>query len=315
MLIFIILFWGFFETTIANETGSECTGIQITSDTPNTKSGGIILSNHRLYTKECYEQVLEQVLSEPSKPFVLFVSGRGKHPYKELKENLLPTIEGEYDVTAIMFTWPSWCKADCFPEEAALNSGSELMEILLILQEIKDNNQDVRGYTLLTHSMGAIVLQGLVSEGQVNPLSEILFDNIIISAPAAQFKDHKQWVSKISFSRRIYITENNNDRSLKCLEGKASGPATLAFCKVFGNFDLPPRLGRWAVTSATLNNTADNTHYIGLTGAVKKKHRYYINQSKQAEKVFAFYRDVLRGEKASLNEFKETIEGRVFKIK
>lgn len=290
----------------------ECPGDEITKQTPNTEKPALVTSAHRFYTQECFKPILSRTIGTSSKPFVFFISGRGQHPSKELEHKLLPKIEQQYGVTAVMFTWPSWCGPRCFPQQKALESSNALLDILQIVESLKQEDKVDRPYALLTHSMGAFVLQGLTNLS-INELPGDLFDNIIVSAAAVQNKDHKNWINKINFGLQIYITANQNDKSLRCLESDIGGfGPSVIFCR---KFKLPERLGRWGVTNASNDNTSTKAIYLGYPEGLGKTHRYYINQEKKAPKVFNFYSQVFQGKSVQLGDYEEVIPTRVYKLK
>ncbi len=280
-----------------------CEGQKVTKDTPNTKEPGIITADHYLYHSECYENVFSTILKESNKPFVLFVHGRGEHPSKELKKKnkLIEKIQNQYQVTSIMFTWSSWCGSTCFPELKAKEAGVELTKILRILQKIKASDEYSRPYSLLTHSMGGIVIS------EIDTLPKFL-DNLVISASAAEYENHSLWVDKIGLAKRIYIASNESDSTLKCLEGK--GFKFGAPCRL--GFNETDRAGRWTVKRANNQNIGSEAIYFGFDGALGDKHRYYINQKNT---VFDFYDAVLKGKPAPVLGFDEIINNRVYKIR
>lgn len=284
-----------------------CVGEPVGKDTANTSRPGIVTAGDRLYHHECYAEVLEQVLATSHKPLVLFVHGRGPHPSKEFKDQLLESIQTQYDVTAVMFTWPSYAGKSGFPEDEARQAGLDLAYLMEILADIKQRNNDQRSMVLLTHSMGAIVLSGMVTAGSGLPAD--LFENAIISAGAAGLEGHSQWVEKVHFAKRTYVTANQSDKALTCLEGKPK-----LICRVGLGFHMSPRLGRWAVAKSDEVDLADNAVYVGFGGAIGKTHRYYINQHTSAPKVFDFYRQGLNGETPTLDGFKEKKPGQVYVI-
>jgi len=292
----------------------KCKGTQVTGQTPDTTIPALVTSNHRLYSQECFESILSEILKKSSKPFVLFISGRGTHPSKEIeKENLLLlNIEKQYDVTAVMFTWPSWCGLRCFPHAKAYESGAALLKLLRTIKYLKEKDIQNRTYTLLSHSMGSLVLQGL-ADLNIDDLSKNLFDKIIISAAASSQNDHRIWLNKLTFGTQLFITTNKNDNVLKCLESDVGGfgPVKI-FCD---EFQLTSRLGRWGTAKATIHNTSENTFYIDFTKGLQGTHRYYINQMNKSSEIFRFYSQVFQGNPVQLINYDEIISGRVYKLR
>ncbi len=270
-----------------------CQGVAIIEGSDNTNEPGIVTTDHRLFYQPCYEKVLSQVLKDaPQKPLVLFVHGRGEHPSKLVEDKLLEGLE-KYDVLPIGFTWPSWCKSWCFPEENAYQSADELAVLLKVLEGIRANEVGNRPYTILTHSMGSLVLS------KIEPLPRFI-DHVVISASASAHQGHSQWIDQIGLGKRIYVVANQPDSTLRRLEGNGIG-------SLF--FDETDRLGRWAVERATPQNIGQRALYFGFKGRLGNKHRYYINQQGI---VGAFYQSVLTGQQPNFLEFEEVIPGRVY---
>jgi len=301
------------KVEVVSPHGGRCNGIEITEQTPNTTIPALVTSNHRLYSQECFEPILSKILKKTGKPFVLFISGRGTHPSKEIekKNQLLSKIEDQYDVTAVMFTWPSWCGFRCFPYDKAHESGAVLLKLLRTLEHLKKKNKQNRTYTLLSHSMGSIVLQGLV-DLTIDDLSKNLFDKIVVSAAASPQNDHSIWLNKLTFGTQLFITTNKNDDVLKCLENDIG---IFSLSKIYCNkFKLTPRLGRWGTDIANIHNISKNALYFDFTKDLEGTHRYYINQMNESPEVFRFYSQVFQGNPIELTHYDEIISSRVYKL-
>ena len=271
------------DTGISNN----CAGKIIKKKTPNTITPGLITAHSRYYEKRCYKEVISNIFNTSNRPIVLFVHGRGQHPTKTIEEDLIKSIRDQYNVSVLMFTWPSWNGRSGFPDNQAKGSSAELKHIIDILYEIKNTEGHDHSLSLLTHSMGSIVLQGIVEGNISHSLPDNIFKNIVISSSASSHKAHKTWVEQVNFTENIYITSNRNDRALRCLEGKPKFS-----CKWILRFNMQPRLGR--VGNNRASDAASNAKYINFTGNIKKTHRYYINRSKSPS-VFRFYKNSLNG--------------------
>lgn len=247
--------------------------MQVTESTVNTSSPALVTSDYKVYPPSCFKDIISKTLAKSNKPFVLFIHGRGQHPSKALKNKLISKIEKQYDVSVLMFTWPSWSGLFSFPEQKAKSSNKEFLNLLQIVQDIKNKRNESRTFSLLTHSMGSIVLEGKI-DYTINNLQNGLFNNIIISASASALKSHSQWVDKISYSKNIYIVSNMNDSILARAEKK-----------------LSTRLGK------NKSHISKEARYIDLTSSkLGKVHRYYVNQKTKVPRVFDFYDDVFHGQ-------------------
>jgi len=219
--------------------------------------------------------------------FILFVHGRGKHPEKAYKKSLISDLESNYSAKVIMFHWPSWEGLLAFPEANARKSAEDFWLVLEQLKKYQQDNPEITSstkFTLLTHSMGSIVLE----ESMLNHSEQFegIFSTVVISSSASSGNDHATWVSKIDMSDNIYITINRDDPML----GKA------------GVRKNGRRLGKGlANRSGDLFSLAQNAIYVDLT-ASGLGHRYYIHRDQKNRPVaMAFFNETLNGKPASFN--------------
>ncbi len=232
------------------------------------------------------KKALEDILFLPSQDsLVLLIHGRGKHPKKLYgkvglkRTNIIETLQKEYKVKVIVFHWwPSYKNPINFrvPEKGARNSAQAFSFLLQALAEYKEK-RPYANTTLITHSMGSIVLESYLQSSPSAPLSS-LFQNIILSAPASASKGHQKWLEKISMKNRLYVTFSAKDNIL-------SSAALL----------VGTRLGQ-KLKDYPL---AKNAVYIDVSPLTKNRHQYYI---KSKGNLFSFFDKVLRGETVLLEE-------------
>ncbi|VAW69278.1 hypothetical protein MNBD_GAMMA09-3716 [hydrothermal vent metagenome] len=221
--------------------------------------------------------------------FILFIHGRGKHPEKAFKKALLSNLESNYSAKVIMFNWPSWNGPFSFPEDNARASANDFIKVLRQLEAFQQNNRQLSEnikFTLLTHSMGSLVLEEAVlkmKDKQAKPV----FDTLVISSSASAGKKHADWVKQITLSENIYITVNNDDPVL--------GPAG---AKLNGR-----RLGKGLSNSNNIEfELADNANYIDVTNT-GVNHRYYIYPGmKNSTAIKFFFNNTLNGIPAVLDK-------------
>jgi hypothetical protein len=212
---------------------------------------------------------------------ILFIHGRGKHPEKAFKQNLLSDLEHNYTAKVIMFHWPSWQGTYGFPTQKARNSAIDLIRVLKSLENYKQSHKDETNnikFTLFTNSMGSIVLEQAMRD--YNGSLGQVFDTLLINASSSVAKDHSVWVDKINFSENTYITINQEDKLL----GKLG-------IRYFGK-----RLGKG--TTSILGNDfmhSSNASYINVT-KYKLNHRYYLHRDLIGKpELLEFYNDILNG--------------------
>lgn len=135
--------------------------------------------------------------------------------------------------------------------------------------------------TLMCHSMGNYlykqVLKSSVTRG--NPL---LFDNIVLAAADVNLKDHAEWVDRIKFRNRLYITINEND-----------GPLGVSRMKM-------GELQRERLGHAVRGLDSRNARYVDFTHAdnVGVAHAYFEGTPTQNPFVKDFWQKALNGEVA-----------------
>ncbi len=251
---------------------------------PNQQTNAIVTLSDKVQSLPEVYKVIDKTIKEINTSqqydnLILFVHGRGKHPEKAFNKHLLVDLEKDYSAKVIMFHWPSWEGRFAFPTQKARNSAQDFIKVLLAFDQYKQENK-TNGikFTLLTNSMGSIVLEQSMQDydGRLG----LLFDTLVISAPASSAKSHKKWVEKINFSESVYITINKEDKLLGKLGIKLIGK----------------RLGK-GLTSLFGNDfkKADNVQYIDLTDS-HLAHRYYLHRDLiNKPEALRFYNKVLNG--------------------
>jgi len=237
---------------------------------------------------------------------IIFVHGRGKHPEKAFKKSLLADLESNYSAKVIMFNWgPSWKGPLGYPEDAAGAAAEDFKKVLRDFSQYKKQNGiEIDGIkmTLLTHSMGSIVIEKGFESKTLLPQ---VFDTIVISSSASAGKTHSKWVENIDVAKNIYITVNKADPIL----GKA------------GTKERDRRLGKGLENrKGDLFVLASNAHYIDVS-EVDVKHRYYLHRDLRNGKskfLRRLFDKVLNGIQAELNlenGVKEASRERIYTIK
>ncbi len=299
----------------------ECTApVEVGNKTPNTKINtiGLVISNpdrfievsppakadlpqvslkppqkHKVYElfTDCYEKVVDSVLSrDDGRSVVLFVHGRGQHPAKLVKRKLIESIEREYNAHVIAFTWPSWTGMGGFPSDGAQAAAKALSQVINAIADRRTDNGP-RRVVMLTHSMGAIVVEHLVKSELAVQQNSI--DALMISAAASEYSEHGAWVDAIKFSKDVYIVFNQDDKVLRCLESD-TGMSPAGFFFGCYRFDLPQRLGRWGnKADKSVQDIAKQAEYVDLTHQVGDTHRYYIGQSGRSDSTFNWFNNII----------------------
>jgi hypothetical protein len=210
-------------------------------------------------------------------------------------------IKNFYDLNVISFSWASnnqgGKERDNF--DIAKNnidkSISSFRNFILLYHSYKDKNlKDVKT-TLFLHSLGNYFMQKLIEDTMYLHFENNLFDNVLFNAPAVNLKNHKIWLEKMNFQKRIYVTNNKNDYMLRAAR----------------YYQHAVQLGVKAK-----NPLADNAIYINFTKAIGlnlsifkgKGHNYFLGLvPKENRNVFRFYDCVLHGNDYAFSNHKNSI--------
>jgi hypothetical protein len=234
--------------------------------------------------------VLAFIQSAPAKPIVLYVHGRGDEPSKSLKDGILQSVADEYKANQILFTWAS--SKGAFPESEARDAGPSLGNVFNQLKDIRSSEKS-KGLkvTLLTHSMGSIVLEGFLKD-YTGDLPAGLFDSVVISSSASTVDNHAAWVEKINFSPNVLITYGHED---PLLTGAGIGIGTA-------------RLGKHGTRQhGDKERVAVNAVYADFSQAVGSDHRYFVSNGGQAC-VYYFFNESLNGRRPDFSNQKFATE-------
>lgn len=228
-------------------------------------------------------RALDAVLSAASRPdnVILYVHGRacggGGEPMKSL-DGAMPELARDYTAAPIMLFWPGsddGCPLG-FPEDRARASGPALAAVLGDLYNYRiANRARVAGvrFTLITHSMGSIVLEAATSVGGFATIPATAFDTAIINSAASAARAHDAWVSRVGVSALRFVTVNSGDN---VLTAAGLGRGT--------------RLGK-SIDGVTLASGFD---YVDFS-ANNVNHAYYIASGQSGAGMRAFYQRVMNG--------------------
>ncbi len=211
---------------------------------------------------------------------ILYVHGRGcgggGEPNKSLTE-VMPSLARDYTSAPVMLFWPGsddGCPLG-FPEARAREAGAALAVVLgdLYRYQLEHPAAASVHFTLITHSMGSLVLEAASSVSGVSRLPSSLFHTAVINSGASAASDHAAWVSRVTFSRAVFTTVNNSDLVLT-----AAGVGRSA------------RLGK----SLAGVRLAPGFVYVDFS-ANSVNHAYYLVSGQSGAAMMAFYQRVMNG--------------------
>lgn len=186
-------------------------------------------ANTPLYTSDAkahriaeLPDLLDQLFAS-GKPVIVFVHGRGDEPQKSLKGGkyvegkAVHKLEKQYDARVLMFNWDS--KATLWDRTKPLShmkeAANNLKSVLDWIKEYRAHKYQDRPLVLLAHSMGAIVVQTVVSEYGWPASNPRMFSNVVLTGADADNKGHEKWLGKISAVENVYVSVNYDDNILK----------------------------------------------------------------------------------------------------
>ena len=154
--------------------------------------------------------------------WLLFVHGDSKTFDQAIMRGY--DIQYYHNVNVIVFSWPTkdselnGMKNFKNSKKNALATVSHFGELMKFMGEFRDNCHYFRDggkLSVFFHSLGNSLIENLVIKDSSNNDKSIIFDNVILNSAAVNQRNHKQWVEKLSFQNRLYITSNKSDFNLK----------------------------------------------------------------------------------------------------
>ncbi|MBT1062602.1 alpha/beta hydrolase [Bowmanella sp. Y26] len=132
---------------------------------------------------------------------------------------------------------------------------------------------------LMLHSMGNYLFKHLLRSSTYNA-NRLLFDNVVMIAADTNNQGHAQWVDKIQFRNRLYITINEKDVALRASRLKMGE-------------QQHARLGHYL-----RQLDAQNATYVDVThmAHIGDSHAYFEGEALENAKVRTFFNKVLNGE-------------------
>lgn len=235
-----------------------------------------------------------QTMSEEHGNWLMFVHGAGKTFQRAVWRAF--DIAHYHQINVLAYSWPSADPRD-LSFKGFKNQLIKYQQSLPHLQKSfeladtfkKECLKDNESMNLMLHSMGNMLLEDLVNNDQLNHLSRDLFDNVIINASSVKEENHKNWIEKLDFQKRIYITINKGDVNLKGV-------------RVFLNQGI--QLGQKVKSEPTeLAEYINFTKAIGFKLPPGKSHTYYIAETAEKHpEITAFYQQVFNGNDVDLND-------------
>lgn len=252
-----------------------------------------------------YDNFMTEVSTKTS-DWLLFVHGDGKTYSESVQRGF--DVQDTYNVNVIVFSWPSevpninGLKNFKNSEKNVLKSLGHFNELLDFICSFKKRinalNDDAK-LSIFLHSLGNLYLEKLINTS-AEIRKDTIFDNLIMNSAAVNRETHEEWVEQLRFQRRIYITNNHYDFSLKGLH---------IYTK-HGN-----QLGEEAELSCAKNaNYVHFTEAVGFQTPTSNTHTYFIGDiPKKSRNIHDFYYDLFHGDEVDFSDSSRFVKSKVGK--
>jgi esterase/lipase superfamily enzyme len=228
--------------------------------------------------------------------WLLFVHGDSKTFRQSVMSGF--DIQELYDVNVIVFSWSSkdpeinGIKNYKNSRQNVIRSNGHFTSVICLMRSFRQLNpvfQSGARLSMFAHSLGNYYLENLVKQMKSSCGPPVVFDNLVLNAAAVNQEQHNEWVEKLNFQRRIYITSNVSDFNLKgarifTKDGKQLGEKIehpLAVNAVYVNF----------------------TNAVGFRFPTGTTHTYFIGEvPKRSTNIRLFYQGILHGLEADLQD-------------
>lgn len=168
-----------------------------------------------------YTEFISQVTSIHS-DWLLFVHGDSK----TYEQSVMRGFDNQHlhQVKVIVFSWPSKdptinglknFKKSKENVKKSMHHFTRLLHCLDSMQRHHKTFNEKANFSMFVHSLGNSYLEYLFKYSTKENNLGLLFDNVIINSAAVNQEKHKEWVEKMNFQKRIYITSNRQDFNLK----------------------------------------------------------------------------------------------------
>ena len=284
-----------------NDCGKHEAGVVVVD--PLSLYGSAGVNDARCYAIVDAKRALTRAVGQNSKkPLILFVHGRGAHPAKGLKKNLIYYLAEENNANVVMFHWPSYKGLLGYAKKSAWESAASLEKFLEeVINFTNAPGSPHQGTTiLLVHSMGNIVVRELALQ-EAPVLASSVFDTLILNAPDVPWKEKAPptftkttvrdpnafWLDHIKIAKQQFLHVSRKD-------------TILTASRWISNFGVQ-RLGRCMDKRKSKNFTFVDFNGTGVD------HLYYIDQG---PKKFPFKGEKWKGNPAIAEYFELALAGK-----
>ena len=225
------------------------------------------------------------------KNFVVLTEGLGKTFTSGIDR--ATRLKRIYDIDELFFDWPT--------QRPYMKSGKNFRTTYRVSREVAKPYarclEELQRYkdahpskfkitTLMFHSMGNLVLMYDLKNDLFKNIKPGLADNVILNAACVPQRKHARWLSKLGFSKQIFVTINKRDRNL-------NGARLVLFRHILGEKVKKPLV--------------PGVHYVSFSKVLEREHNYYLIRPLLQQKPYlkAFYAGIFAGNMPALQYPKE----------
>lgn len=232
---------------------------------------------------------LEELLNLKSsfKNLVVFTEGLGKTFTSGVDR--ATKLMRTYEVDEIFFDWPTdrpYMKPGKNIKVTCNVAPKVAVPYVRFLEEFQiykiSHPEKFKVVTLFFHSMGNLLLMYNLQNDRFKNIDPNLINTVILNAACVNQTRHKEWLDKLTFANRIYLTINDRDRNLR--------GASI----IFGDHQLGEKPKKEFCKKAK---------YINFSNILSKEHNYFLMTEVLKEKPYLqqFYANIFEDKVPELN--------------
>jgi len=214
--------------------------------------------------------------------FLVYVDGHGKTFEQALERGF--ELNDRFTINMVVFDWPT----DYMALRKTVHNADEVAANFVIamreLDVLHEKYYHSSAVSAVFHSMGNHILQNITNPHLISHMPQNLFNNIILNAAAVRQHNHAKWLEKLTIQERIYITVNDEDRTLQ-------GAKILRMAQQLG-------LGY-------RGSMASNARYVNFSNIATIEHNLFLGKS-QIEKnnlnIYHFYDLAFHGKEVQFTD-------------
>lgn len=167
---------------------------------------------------------VNEITGIKTQDWLLFIHGDSKTFEEAVLRGL--NVQNMHKIRVIVFAWPSKdleinglenLRTSYQNVEKSSHHFHSVLRTMAGLRNSPTNFLDQHHLSVLCHSLGNNYLEDLVNSEFNVDTSSLLFDNVILNAPAVEMEDHSKWVEGLHFQDNIFINSNKRDFTLWAL--------------------------------------------------------------------------------------------------